>query len=501
MLQLVLLGTALAASLTSGPQRGGLGSAGVAGMLDEMSSSSRVAVVASLGTVPRIKRGSMVDAAFSTSVGSDEENEAFVAGGTVELGGRRVLVLECGPADAFGQTSTFVGACADVCVVSAWRSDVGKGVAANANLLRGLREACKSRGAKTALVVAVHGDGPDAEAGVLADLKGLTDAFSSVDVVDSSDTAKLKSVVGARCGEAEAASSGSVAQAVSNAWDASRATVPADDVAAFVCDAAGMRCRERAEAAFARWRRDVDDGRLAPRGWSAECADLYRDVLEDYDAATIAYWRHACRAATRSTLESRISDEARVCHLAQLDAASQRRLRRLRARLEKTAAAHPRGELDQSPADRLVADAEFDFDLDATRCEVPSLGLSADSARASFRDAARGLAADFSESPAGQLLATRAEEKTATAATRAKVQPRSKPKVRKPPAISYALQLVGMLRPRGYGNVQAFCSYALGPHSLLFGYADDRDTSGDMTASDDVPLLRLQPKITLDVDL
>jgi len=68
-------------------------------------------------------------------------------------------------------------------------------------------------------------------------------------------------------------------------------------------------------------------------------------------------------------------------------------------------------------------------------------------------------------------------------------------------ALNCAVQLVGMLRPKGFGNMQAFCNYAIGPHSILFGFSDDRDVAGDMSASDDIPLLRLQPKFTIDLDL
>ena len=64
-----------------------------------------------------------------------------------------------------------------------------------------------------------------------------------------------------------------------------------------------------------------------------------------------------------------------------------------------------------------------------------------------------------------------------------------------------AVQLVGMLRPVGLGNLQGYCSYAMGPHSLLFGYADDRDPNGGGMDGDEIPLFRLQPKFTVDVDL
>ena len=70
-----------------------------------------------------------------------------------------------------------------------------------------------------------------------------------------------------------------------------------------------------------------------------------------------------------------------------------------------------------------------------------------------------------------------------------------------PKAVNVAVQLVGMLRPVGLGNLQGYCSYAMGPHSLLFGYADDRDPNGGGMDGDEIPLFRLQPKFTVDVDL
>ena len=116
-------------------------------------------------------------------------------------------------------------------------------------------------------------------------------------------------------------------------------------------------------------------------------------------------------------------------------------------------------------------------------------------------------ASDFEASPAAQLVATRGErkraEKAAKAAQRAARQDAAKGKAPSlvPKAVNVAVQLVGMLRPVGLGNLQGYCSYAMGPHSLLFGYADDRDPNGGGMDGDEIPLFRLQPKFTVDVDL
>ena len=463
----------------------------------------------------------MMDAALGTDLaagGEDEDEEAYVVARAARIGRAGALVAECGPVDSSGECGGLVGHCAHVAVVSVWRSDVGRGVAANAQMYRSLRDTCRSRGRQLSVVAAVHDDeaapwvGEEIEAmltqAIAADIAsacaGDLSWTSSVEAISvDADATRLAQAVEDRClGAADVCDSAEAAASLMAAsWDESRATVSIEDVSDFVCDSAASRARDSAQAAFGRWRRDVDDGRLAPRGWATECADLVRDLLQRYSDETVGYWTYPGRSARRSALETFLVDEVKRCHLKQLETASSRRLRRLRASLERTAAHHPNGDLDPNDAAKLVADAETAFDLDAARCEVPPLGLLATDQRAAFRDAAQRLATNFAETPAAQLLATKAEQRRARAATKRADQTVSKQRPRKPPSLSYALQLVGMLRPRGYGNLQGFCNYAIGPHSILFGYSDDRDVAGDMSVSDDIPLLRFQPKLTLDLDL
>ena len=126
--------------------------------------------------------------------------------------------------------------------------------------------------------------------------------------------------------------------------------------------------------------------------------------------------------------------------------------------------------------------------------------------RTAFLDAARQLASDFESSPAAQLVATRGErkraEKAAKAAQRAARQDAAKGKAPSlvPKAVNVAVQLVGMLRPVGLGNLQGYCSYAMGPHSCsLATRTTGTRTAAGWTATD-IPLFRLQPKFTVDVD-
>ena len=273
--------------------------------------------------------------------------------------------------------------------------------------------------------------------------------------------------------------------------------------AVFAVESAYTAAKAEAASGVARWRRDVDEGRLCPKGWSDEASGLFTATLKAFDASTRAFWQAAARAESRRALAGYLASEIEAAHRDQLASAAERRLRQLKAALAQSyartgAAAGFEAELRK---------VEHAFDADATRCAVPALQLGADRARDAFLNEARAIVRDFEASPTGQLIATRGERararKAAKSAQRAaaKASSRGQPPSLVPKAVNVAFQLVGMLRPRGFGNMQGFCSYALGPHSLLFGYADDRDASGDMGGADEVPLLRFQPKFTVDVDM
>jgi hypothetical protein len=72
-------------------------------------------------------------------------------------------------------------------------------------------------------------------------------------------------------------------------------------------------------------------------------------------------------------------------------------------------------------------------------------------------------------------------------------------------AINLGLNLVGMLRPPGYGNLQGFVGYStalLGlPLELLMGVHNDGDSPEVMGEDREFPILRLQPKLHFDIDL
>ena len=97
--------------------------------------------------------------------------------------------------------------------------------------------------------------------------------------------------------------------ASTNAIRATHRTAPltvrggADDArATHACAAALAAAKGKAAPKIARWRLDVDDGRLCPKGWSAEASSLVEDDLREFDAATRTHWQSEDRVKSRASL-------------------------------------------------------------------------------------------------------------------------------------------------------------------------------------------------------
>ena len=164
----------------------------------------------------------------------------------------------------------------------------------------------------------------------------------------------------------------------------------ADDArATHACAAALAAAKGKAAPKIARWRLDVDDGRLCPKGWSAEASSLVEDALREFDAATRAHWQSDDRVKSRAALAAYLQSEVGAAHLDQLQGAAERRLRQLKAALGRVYA--KAGSADADAFDAELRKAEHDFDGDAARCRVDALKLEGVDERTAFLDAARQL--------------------------------------------------------------------------------------------------------------
>ena len=112
----------------------------------------------------------------------------------------------------------------------------------------------------------------------------------------------------------------------------------------------------------------------------------------------------------------------------------------------------------------------FDLRVAATELEIESMGLSATSIQAEASTSLQALSTEFPETAAAKLEEVKKIEKQAK-------RPNKKKNER---AVNIGLNLVGMLRPPGFGNLQGFVGYStafLGlPLDLLLGVQNDGDS-------------------------
>jgi hypothetical protein len=98
----------------------------------------------------------------------------------------------------------------------------------------------------------------------------------------------------------------------------------------------------------------------------------------------------------------------------------------------------------------------------------------------------------FPDSPAAKIKAMKKVEQTV-----------SKKKKPSEGSIDLALDVVAMIRPDGFGNLQGFAGYQLGPHSVTVGVHNDADDPQVIAQFGGVrpPFIRVQPKLKLNVEL
>lgn len=146
----------------------------------------------------------------------------------------------------------------------------------------------------------------------------------------------------------------------------------------------------------------------------------------------------------------------------------------------------PSDPLPDEAANKLMRQLSSDFAREAGGLSVR--GLTAFD-QAAMTQALSSTLNDFDESNAAKVVRMNRLQRK---------MERSKKQPKHPRGILPGFHLVGMLRHVGAGNLNGFAGYQLGPHSVNFGYANDR---GDPETGDDSPLLRLQPKVHFDIDL
>ncbi len=136
--------------------------------------------------------------------------------------------------------------------------------------------------------------------------------------------------------------------------------------------------------------------------------------------------------------------------------------------------------------------AAFAFEAKASTLEVPGLSLSKSKAVQDMAGKLNNALMTFPDSPAAKIKAMKKVEQSV-----------SKQKKPSEGSIDFALDFVAMIRPDGFGNLQGFAGYQLGPHSVTVGVHNDADDPQVIASFGGVrpPFIRVQPKLKLDVEL
>mmetsp|Transcript_2380 Transcript_2380/g.5471 ORF Transcript_2380/g.5471 Transcript_2380/m.5471 type:complete len:506 (-) Transcript_2380:637-2154(-) len=246
-------------------------------------------------------------------------------------------------------------------------------------------------------------------------------------------------------------------------------------------------------AKLAVWKNRISRG-LWVEGFGSEAESVRQRVLANFDSETLAAAGlplvASYRMEMRAQLTSLIDSSIRNAFTLQVSNINKSIEKKLRGTLLKTVDASP----EAVKAETAVAlqSAMSNLEKIMAELEVPSLGLSKAKICREAESRLTDLGLAVVDSPAAQLRRTKKVMKV--------TNKEKKPGQR---SVGFGLDLVAMLRPDGFGNLQGFAGYQYGGNSFTFGVHNDADDPQTVAQFGGVrpPLLRIQPKLRVDVEL
>lgn len=248
-----------------------------------------------------------------------------------------------------------------------------------------------------------------------------------------------------------------------------------------------------ARAKIASWRTRTARG-LVNDAFGRNAHALRQRVLQTFEQETrsfaglplVAAYRREMYRQLQTFIEAAIQ-EVFAAQVANLEKAT---LKRFQAQLLRTMNDPAESIMDSNAA--ALRKEMFTFETVMEDIEVPSLGLTKEKAAREMTNKLNDALMSFPDSPAAKVKRTNQVTKTVTK--------QKKPGQR---GIDFGLDLVAMLRPDGFGSLQGFAGYQLGGNTITFGIHNDADDPQVIAQFGGVrpPLLRVQPKLRVDVEL
>ena len=268
--------------------------------------------------------------------------------------------------------------------------------------------------------------------------------------------------------------------------------------AQLTCDDAYARLYRSARAkALSPWKNRVIQRGLIVDKFGSNAISILEKVMTGYDVETVDALKNAAeyRLKIRAKLQARLEDAIVELFESQMANLEKTTLKKFNSSLLKQKKAGSSGE-DYDANAAAVRAAAFDFETAAEELEVVTPLLSTSLRKTKFSQ-------DISDKLNAEL-ANFAESNSAKMKDMMQIQKKAnKRKGEKERSIEAGLGLVAMLRPDGFGNLQGFAGYSLGPHNVIVGVHNDADAPETINQFGGVrpPLLRVQPKLNLDIEL
>jgi hypothetical protein len=249
-----------------------------------------------------------------------------------------------------------------------------------------------------------------------------------------------------------------------------------------------------ARARIAAWKSRAARG-LWTDGFGTDAEAMRKRVLSSFDSETlvaaglplVAPYRLEMRNQLASLVDSSITELFAV----QVSNLQKRTVKRLNAQLLKKLDKIPVEEVPSENAAAVRA-AMFSFDNIMNELEVPSLSLTKTKPCRDMEAILTDAIATFDDGDAAKI---KRMKKISEVTSKEK-----KPGQR---SVGFGLDFVAVVRPDGYGSFQGFAGYDLGGNNLIFGIHNDADDPQVISQFGGVrpPLIRVQPKLRLDIEM
>ena len=265
--------------------------------------------------------------------------------------------------------------------------------------------------------------------------------------------------------------------------------------AILACNDAYSRASRMSRARIATWKHRASRGLVVPK-FGSGASSLLKNTLDLFDRDTMAAaglpYAAERRLEIRTQLQERTEKMLRELYALQMAILEKSTLKKFNnALLRKLGTGDNNEDFYENNA-AVLRDALFAFDMAVSTLEVSSLALTKSKPVQAMQDKLNSALMSFTDSPAAKIKSMGKVERAV-----------SKQKKPTEGSIDVSLDFVAMIRPDGFGNLQGFAGYQLGPHSVTVGVHNDADDPQVISSFGGVrpPFIRVQPKLKVDVEL